>query len=579
MKTKTLFGLKSLDSDSEKHVKLIMKYKDVLFRLARNKYRDLGSAIKNITEVAGKTMGVERVSVWFFNEDKTAIICRNLYELSKNRHSNTTVLTAKVYPRYFKALEMSRVIAADDACRDSRTSEFAKTYLKPNRISSMMDVPFCIHGKVAGIICYENVGDIRRWSLDDQSFVGSLADMLSVALEASERQKMEDALRKSEELYRKLAESSKDFIFIVDDKGVVKYVNSFSANMFKIVPEKICGKNINQLFPPGTYKRQLKNIRSVFVTGKPVYVEHYTQFPTGGMYLDTWLIPLRDECRKVYSVLGISRDLTERKNTELEMERLIGDLGYAKKQLEGFNKELEKKVLHRTRELEVTQDKLIRAERLTVLGKLAGSLSHELRNPLGVMKNAVYYLTQKGRKISKKDYFDYLNILRKQIDNASRIMSETLDFARPREMHVEKCNIKLVIEDVLKHLVIPKCIRIKRKYTDGSGLVLDKGQMVQVFNNIITNSIQAIKGSGEITISAFEECKNVIVVVADTGIGISREDLKKVFEPLFSRKARGIGLGLSIVKNIIENHKGKISIKSKLGTGTEVTVKIPLVLE
>jgi two-component sensor histidine kinase/GAF domain-containing protein len=151
----------------------------------------LGEAFRVITEIDGRTLEVSRVGIWFFDPGRTAIICRDLFQRDKNRHDNGLVLKASDYPRYFRVLEESCVIAAGDAQADSRTSEFAATYLKPQGIVSMMDVPIHRQGRVIGIICHEHTGKRREWTLEEQQFAMSVSDIVTSAIEASESKRME----------------------------------------------------------------------------------------------------------------------------------------------------------------------------------------------------------------------------------------------------------------------------------------------------------------------------------------------------------------------------------------------------
>ncbi|MGH7198730.1 MAG: MASE1 domain-containing protein [Candidatus Omnitrophota bacterium] len=180
-----------------------LRYESALLQLAKTEHPDLASAFRNITEVDSKTMNVERVSVWFFNADRSEIICENLYRSGPNTHEKGLRLEARQYPRYFEALEESRHITAYDAWKDPRTSEFAEGYLKPNGITSMMDAPIRLHGKVAGVVCHEHVGPMRRWTVQEQDFAASIGEAATLAHAGMERRRAEEALaRKAEELAR-----------------------------------------------------------------------------------------------------------------------------------------------------------------------------------------------------------------------------------------------------------------------------------------------------------------------------------------------------------------------------------------
>jgi len=169
----------------------VIRHQAALLELAKMNFQDLDSAFRKTTEIDARTLGVDRVSVWFFNPERTEITCHDLFSRPESVHDKGMVLRAKDYPSYFTALEESRVIAADHALSDPRTCEFADAYLKPRGIVSMMDVPIRRQGKILGILCHEHTGRERKWTLEEQHFAMSVGDALILTLEASEAKRME----------------------------------------------------------------------------------------------------------------------------------------------------------------------------------------------------------------------------------------------------------------------------------------------------------------------------------------------------------------------------------------------------
>ncbi len=174
-----------------------LRTQSALLQLAKTEYPDRESAFRNITEVDSRTISTERVSVWFFNEARSEIICENLYRLGPNVHEKGLSLKATQYPRYFEALEESRTVAAHDAWLDPRTSEFTEGYLKPSGITSMLDVPIRLRGKVIGVVCHEHVGPPRRWTVQEQDFAASISESVTFALLGMERKQAEEELKRS----------------------------------------------------------------------------------------------------------------------------------------------------------------------------------------------------------------------------------------------------------------------------------------------------------------------------------------------------------------------------------------------
>ncbi|MEG4066768.1 adenylate/guanylate cyclase domain-containing protein [Microcoleus sp. Pol11C2] len=189
----------------------LQKQKSALIDLAKNKalnQGDLTKALQEITEAASRTLEVARSSVWVYDRTKSKMECLDLFDCTLNQHSHGLELAAADYPVYFQTLREERAIAAFDAQNDFRTREFAESYLIPLGIASMLDTPIQIGGETAGVICLEHIGRLRYWTIEEQSFAVSLADSVTFAVEARERQRAEEALRKAEEKYRSIFENA-----------------------------------------------------------------------------------------------------------------------------------------------------------------------------------------------------------------------------------------------------------------------------------------------------------------------------------------------------------------------------------
>ncbi len=197
---------------------LLRRVQAGLLELATNAdlYRgERSEAFQVVTRVASQSLRVARASIWFFTEAHAAIRCADLYEQSTDAHSSGTELPATAFPRYFSALATEDVIVANQAQTDSTTSEFTASYLIPLGITSMLDVPIRAEGKMVGVICHEHIGPARIWTAEEQQFATSVANTVSLVLEAADRRKAEQALRENEEKYRGLFESSQDAIMIL----------------------------------------------------------------------------------------------------------------------------------------------------------------------------------------------------------------------------------------------------------------------------------------------------------------------------------------------------------------------------
>jgi PAS domain S-box-containing protein len=192
---------------ADKHDQAQRLHKAILY-LSKTDHPNLDAALQTLTTVASRTLQVERVSIWLFSEDRQSIRCMCLYLRTTDSFERGKALTAVDYPRYFAALEESRAIAASAARSDPRTSEYADLYLKPLGITSMLDVPIRLHGKEIGIVCHEHIGNERDWAPEEQSFAGTIADLVSLAFENNEHATAEKSLRESQATLQSFVESA-----------------------------------------------------------------------------------------------------------------------------------------------------------------------------------------------------------------------------------------------------------------------------------------------------------------------------------------------------------------------------------
>ena len=223
-------------------------------------------------------------------------------------------------------------------------------------------------------------------------------------------------------------------------------------------------------------------------------------------------------------------------------------------------------------------EKSIRSERLAAMGHMAAAISHELRNPLSGIKVASEYLMRKVK--NQPELIDIVVNIHNEVIFANNIISNILEHARINKPNFEKTSIKKLVDEAVLTISqqgLFNNISIEKKIAeDLPVLELDPGQIRQVISNLLINSAEAMVGGGELKIEVFAAKKVVIVSISDTGPGIEKTHIEKVFEPFFSTKVKGIGLGLAITKEIVENHNGEIIVNSKLGKGANFTLVFPI---
>ena len=272
--------------------------------------------------------------------------------------------------------------------------------------------------------------------------------------------------------------------------------------------------------------------------------------------------PIKDKDGNIIAALEVAIDITERK-------RLQNKLGE-------YSQRLEEIVQKRTDELKKTQAELVKSERLAAIGELAGMIGHDLRNPLTGIKNSAYFLKKKGSEIAPTQSREMLETIDKCVDYSNRIINDLLDYSREIHLALEEESPKKLLSASLEIIDIPENVKIENKLEDTPILKADPDKIKRVFINLIKNAVDAMPHGGKITIASREAKDSLQISFTDTGSGISEEILPKLFSPLFTTKAQGMGFGLAICKRIIEAHGGNITVETVKGQGTTFTVTLPV---
>ncbi|PJA17174.1 MAG: hypothetical protein COX65_01250 [Elusimicrobia bacterium CG_4_10_14_0_2_um_filter_56_8] len=256
----------------------------------------------------------------------------------------------------------------------------------------------------------------------------------------------------------------------------------------------------------------------------------------------------------------------------------------AKDELERLNRSLENRVEARTRELKSAQDELIKKERLAAIGQMASVVGHEIRNPLAVINNSIYFIKTKVNAAAtvtpvEPKVTKHIAIIESEIRQANGIIDEILGFARTRELNPKLVHLNSYLEDLTMSFPVPPHIELVQNFAPENPTVnIDADEMTQALRNLIKNGIEVMPESGKVYVrSELVDAGTVRIDVEDTGQGIAKEALEKIFAPFFTTKARGTGLGLAVVKKAADRHKGRVEVTSVVGQGTCFKIYIPVV--
>lgn len=254
----------------------------------------------------------------------------------------------------------------------------------------------------------------------------------------------------------------------------------------------------------------------------------------------------------------------------LENARLVGELRH-------WAAELEQRVAERTRQLEEKQAQIIRAEKLAAVGRLAASVAHEINNPLQAIAIYLQLLTDESLSAGGQQRLD---VVGQEFNRIAHIVGRLLDFQRPKEGQRQPVHVTETVDYVImlaeKQLQRTGVTLVQNLPDDLPAVLVVENQLKQVFLNLILNAAEAMPDGGQLTITACHDTKKLYVEFADTGSGLSAEVQAHLFEPFYTTKADGSGLGLAVSHEIIANHGGELTIDSMPGVGATFTVMLPV---
>jgi PAS domain S-box-containing protein len=565
----------------------LRRQNQVLIDLSRRKnlHRgDLASTLQEINQAAAEVLAVARSSIWMYSPDRQKLLCLNLYEQASNQHTQGGELLAELYGNYFLAIAQARTIAADDARKDLRTQEFSDTYLKPLGITAMLDAPIWLRGQMVGVVCNEHIGVSRHWTLEEQQFAASIADLVSLAMEAHEHYRSEEALRDSENRLRSFFNATFEAA-LIHDQGQIIDVNHAAETLFGYSAQQLTQMIVTQLAPPEMHELLIERVKapqdqSTEVTGLRRDGSTFIAEITGKSILYQGR-PAR--------VVGI-RDITQRKKAEDALAAL--------------NANLEQQVEERTAQL---QQKMLELQELNQLKDVfLHAVSHDLRTPvmgtLLVLNNLLQDSPQTGSHHSgtaetssaRPAQISMSRTILERMRDSQRRQQTLIDSLLETHAHEvtgivirrEPTQIKTLVDQILADLE-PLFEKNKAHvhHTTPADLPLievDPIQLRRVYENLITNALKHNPPGLELTINAVVDDLGqfLICTVQDNGAGISPDQTSHLFDLYFraqtSRHLKGIGLGLYLCRQIITAHGGEIGVISPPESGATFWFKLPV---
>lgn len=327
---------------------------------------------------------------------------------------------------------------------------------------------------------------------------------------------------------------------------------------------------------PGITIRTVKTGETQLINDVRTDVD-FVQGPALVPPLSELAVPVKVEGR-VVAIINVESDRLNaftKEDQEL-LETLSQHVASAMDRL-NYVKQLEQLVEERTRELK-------QAERMAAIGETAAMVSHDLSSPLQAMTNLLYLVKKKSEEmpppvagvLSKKGLKQLFKKLGNQVEYMNNIILELQDLSRPMRPQLVEVDLRRLLDEVLSTTVPPRKIEVSIQGPENpTKATVDPTMMKRLIGNLITNALQAMPKDGRLSVELSQTEEATFVSVRDTGVGMSEENLRRIFEPLFTTKSKGTGLGLAICKRIAEAHGGSIGVESQLGKGSTFTVKIP----
>ncbi len=390
------------------------------------------------------------------------------------------------------------------------------------------------------------------------------------AVDITELKRAEYEARDSRDNLRLIADNLPVFIGYFDKEQRSRFVNKTAQEWFARPPEDILGRTIREIIGAKAHDQLGDNLQAA-LSNKEQRFEQIRAYPDGNTrVVETTFVPHLDASGEVQGCFALVHDITERKRAEEEIRKL--------------NAELEQRVEERTAELRAAQANLLRQARMATLGQLTAIVSHELRNPLGVIQTSTF-IVRDNLKDCDPRVGRSLERIERSVMRCDRIIDELRDYTRIRQLEPEPTPIDTWLDSVLEEQTLHTDIILRRELgLPEMKVFLDHDRFRRAVINVFDNACQAMVGDGNdkieesehiLTIQTGKTNGRIEVVFEDNGPGIPPDILPKIFEPMFSTKSFGVGLGLPVVKQIMEQHGGGIEIESEEGRGTWVCLWLP----
>jgi PAS domain S-box-containing protein len=374
-------------------------------------------------------------------------------------------------------------------------------------------------GSALGRLRYEE--ELRRYSENLEQLVSERTEKLA----------------ESESHLRLMANSLPALISYVDSEQQYKFNNKAYEVWFGLTPSELAGRHIRDNLGETAYRAIREHVEAA-LAGKTVsFEDKLTYKDCRTRYISAVFVPDSGEQGEVKGFFALVNDITERKRME---------------------------------------EALLRSERMATIGELAAMVGHDLRNPLQGIAGATYNLKRHLGKRIDSETKEALEIIEQNIQHSDNIINDLREYSTEIDLGLIETDAKAITKDALAHTKIPAKVRVVDSTRNQPKIMVDTDKIRRVFVNLIKNAVDAMPKGGTLRITSRKNDNKLEIIFTDTGTGITKEDLHKLWSPLFTTKAKGMGLGLPIVKRLVEAHGGSIRVESRLGKGSTFTIALTI---
>jgi len=541
----------------------------------------LGDVLRLIVTVTANLMDSKICSLWILDEKDQRLKLKATQSMSEEYLKERSLAMGEGIVGTVAA--HNKPVAILDVLKDPLYKE--KDLARKEGLISMLSVPMCIKNRVVGVInCYTSYP--HPFSKMEEEMLTTVANQAAICIDNSGLMETLDI----DEILRLVLE------------GVTKNIGFDRARLY-LVNEK---KNVLECrMAVGLDEDRIKGVvlsldkhdsvvaRSIFEK-KPFVIPEAQNDPRVNPVMkerfnlhSLVVIPLLVKDRALGAIAAdhveagrsITKHTLESVMTFSQQAGLAIHNAFMYQELKTFSQQMEEKIQRTTADLRKTEAQLIRSEKLAALGQLAAGIAHEIRNPLTSINILIHSLRDKPSDDEHRQ--EDLRVIEEEIRRINEIVDQFLRFAKPAPPLLQEADVFSLFEETL-HLLKPQIekqrVSVQKEFQPLPPTVLDREQMKQVILNLLINALQAMPGGGRLRLSGqvLEDHRWIQLSIQDTGVGIPPEDMNKLFDPFFSTKEGGVGLGLSIAHRIIDQHRGKIQTESTPGKGTLFTLWLPI---